>query len=91
MNKQELINAVAEKGGIDKKTAAVAVNTAITTITEKLTEGEKVQLMGFGTFEVKEMAAHIGRDPRTGASIEIKASKRPAFSAGKSLKDAVNK
>ncbi len=91
MNKQELINAVAEKGGIDKKTAAVAVNTAITTITEKLTEGEKVQLMGFGTFEVKEMAAHTGRDPRTGASIEIKASKRPAFSAGKSLKDAVNK
>ncbi len=91
MNKTELINSVAAKANMDKKTAAAAVNAVIDSITDALVAGDKVQVLGFGTFEVKDIAARTGRNPSTGAAIEIPASKRPAFSAGKALKDSVNK
>ncbi|MEG1427652.1 MAG: HU family DNA-binding protein [Oscillospiraceae bacterium] len=91
MNKTELIAAVAEKAGITKKDADSTVAAVIDTITETLVQGEKIQLVGFGTFEVRERGARTGRDPRTNNSIEIPASKAPAFKAGKALKDAVNK
>ncbi len=91
MKKTELINEIAKNAGIDKKTAAAALDAATDAITDALAAGEKIQLIGFGTFEVKDVAARKGRDPRTGEAIDIAASKRPAFSAGKALKDAVNK
>lgn len=90
MNKTELIAAVAEKAGISKKDAEGAVAAVIDSITEALVNNDKVQLVGFGTFEVRERSARTGRDPRTNATIEIPASKAPAFKAGKPLKDAVN-
>ncbi len=90
MNKTEFIQAVAEKGGLKKKEAEAAVNAAIEVITAELKAGEKVQIVGFGTFEVKARDARTGRNPQTGETIEIAASKHPAFTAGKSLKDAVN-
>jgi DNA-binding protein HU-beta len=89
MNKTELINAVAEAGELSKKDATKAVESVFETITYALTNGEKVQLIGFGNFEVRERAARKGRNPQTGEEIEIAASKVPAFSAGKALKDAV--
>jgi len=88
MNKTELINAVAAKG-LSKKDADVAVKAVIDSITEALKKGEKVQLIGFGTFEVRERAAKEGRNPKTGEKITIAASKVPAFKAGAALKDAV--
>ncbi len=91
MNKTELIAAVAEKSGMTKKEADVAVNTVFETITQTLTNGEKVQLVGFGTFEVKDRGARTGRDPRTNKAIEIPAYKAPVFKVGKALKDTVNK
>lgn len=91
MNKTDLIAAVAEKAGITKKDADGAVTAVVDVITEALIKGDKVQLVGFGTFEVRERGARTGRDPRTNKTIEIAASKAPAFKAGKSLKDAVNK
>ncbi len=91
MNKTELIAATAAKAGISKKDADAAVSAVIDVITEALTKGEKVQLVGFGTFEVRSRAARTGRDPRTGNNIDIPASNAPAFKAGKALKDAVNK
>ncbi len=91
MNKAELINAAAEKAGLSKKDTEAAINAAIDAITEALADGEKVQLVGFGGFEVKERAARIGRNPRTKESIEIPASKIPVFKAGKVLKDLVSK
>ena len=91
MNKSELIAAVAAQAEITKKEADAAVSAVIASITEALEKGEKVQLVGFGTFEVRERGARTGRDPRTGKNIEIPASKAPAFKAGKALKDAVNK
>ena len=91
MNKTELIAAVAEKSGISKKDAEKAVAAALSTITEALKAGEKVQLVGFGVFEVRERPAHKGHNPMTGAEIEIAASKAPAFKAGKALKEALNK
>ena len=88
MNKTELINAVAAKG-LSKKDADVAVKAVIDSITEALKKGEKVQLIGFGTFEVKERAARTGHNPKTGAAIEIAAAKVPSFKAGAALKNAV--
>lgn len=90
MNKTELIAAVAEKSGISKKDAEKAVSAALTTITEALQAGDKVQLVGFGVFEVRERPAHKSHNPMTGAEIEIAASKAPAFKAGKALKEALN-
>ena len=89
MTKVELIAAVAEKANLTKKDAEAAVNGALDVITESLKQGEKVQLVGFGTFEVRERGARTGRDPRTNQEIQIPASKAPAFKAGKALKDAV--
>ncbi len=90
MNKSELIAKVAEKAEITKKEAETAVAAVIDSITDALKEGDKVQLVGFGTFEVRERGARTGRDPRTNKEIKIPASKAPAFKAGKALKDTVN-
>lgn len=90
MNKTELIAAVAEKAGISKKDADAAVNTTLDTIVEMVAAGDKVQLVGFGTFEPRERSAKTGKNPRTGESIEIPASKIPAFKAGKAFKDILN-
>lgn len=89
MNKSELINAVAESAGLSKKDATSAVEAVFETIQTTLGEGDKVQVIGFGTFEVRERAARKGRNPQTGKEIDIAASKVPAFKAGKALKDAV--
>lgn len=91
MNKTELVAAVAAKAEISKKDAEAAVAATVDAITEALVEGDKVALVGFGTFAVKERAARTGKNPATGDAIEIPASKAPAFKAGKALKDAVNK
>ena len=90
MNKAELINAAAEKAGLSKKDTESAINAAIDVISQSLADGDKVQLVGFGTFEVRERGARTGRDPRTNKEIKIPASKAPAFKAGKALKDTVN-
>ncbi len=89
MNKTELVAAVAAKAGISKKDADAAVAAVFASVTDALANGEKVQLIGFGTFEVRERAAKEGRNPRTGETIKIDASKVPAFKAGAALKDAV--
>ena len=89
MNRFELVNTISRKMGATKKDADKAVTAFIDTVTEALVEGRKVQLIGFGTFEVRERAARKGRNPQTGEEIEIPASKIPAFKAGKSLKDSV--
>lgn len=92
MNKADLIAAVAEKTGFTKKDAEVAVNATMDAIQETLIKGDRVQLIGFGTFEVRQRKARTGRNPRKpGETIEIAASKAPVFKAGKALKDAVNK
>ncbi len=91
MNKTELIAAVAEKSALSKKDAEKAVAATFDAITETLVKGEKVQLVGFGAFEVRERPAHKGHNPMTGAEITIAASKSPAFKAGKALKDSLNK
>ena len=91
MNKPELIAAAAEKAGLSKKDTEAAVNAAIEAITEALQQSEKVQLVGFGAFEVKARAERIGRNPRTKEQISIPASKVPVFKPGKALKDAVAK
>ncbi|KGO32025.1 HU family DNA-binding protein [Oenococcus alcoholitolerans] len=88
-NKQELVDAVAKKTDLNKKVAAAAVDAVFDSISSYLTKGEKVQLIGFGNFEVRDRAARTGRNPQTGAEIQIPASKVPAFKAGKALKDAV--
>ncbi len=90
MNKQELINAVAEKAGLSKKDTEAAVNAVINTITDALAEGDTVKIVGFGNFEVKTRAARQGRNPSTNEPIEIPACKAPVFKAAKALKDAVN-
>ncbi|OEH93460.1 HU family DNA-binding protein [Bacillus solimangrovi] len=89
MNKTELINAVAENSELSKKDATKAVDAVFESIMNALQEGDKVQLIGFGNFEVRERAARKGRNPQTGDEIEIPASKVPAFKPGKALKDAV--
>lgn len=91
MNKTELIAATAERAGISKKDAERVLNAAIDSITASLVAGEKVQLSGFGIFETKDREARIGRNPHTKESIEIPATRVPAFKASKSLKDAVAK
>jgi len=89
MNKTELVNAVAEAAELSKKDATKAVEAVFDTILNALKNGDKVQLIGFGNFEVRERAARKGRNPQTGQEIEIPASKVPAFKPGKALKDAV--
>ena len=89
MNKTELINAVAEASELSKKDATKAVDAVFESILEALKNGDKVQLIGFGNFEVRERTARKGRNPQTGEEIEISASKVPAFKPGKALKDAV--
>mgnify|MGYP003480740168 FL=1 len=91
MTKVELIAAVATEAGLSKKDAEKAVNTMLATITEELKKGEKVSLVGFGTFEVRERPERQGRNPQTKEPMTIAASKLPAFKAGKALKDAVAK
>ncbi len=91
MNKTELVNAVAEKAGFSKKDAEKVINATVDAITEALKSGDKVQLVGFGAFEVKTRAARQGRNPRTKETITIPASKNPVFKAGKALKDSVAK
>ena len=90
MTKAELITAVAEKSGLTKKASAAAIDAFTASVTDALKAGEKVQLVGFGSFDVVERAARAGRNPQTGAAIQIPASKAPKFKAGKDLKDAVN-
>jgi DNA-binding protein HU-beta len=89
MNKTELIAAVAERANLTKKDSELAVSAMIEAITDALCEGEKVQLVGFGSFEVKKREARVGRNPKTKESIEIPATKVPVFKAGKLLKDNV--
>lgn len=91
MNKTELISVIAEKSGLSKKDSEKALTAAVDAIAEALVAGDKVQLVGFGAFEVKTRAARTGRNPKTNATIEIPASKIPQFKAGKALKDAVSK
>ena len=90
MNKTELVAAVAEQADISKKDAEKALKAFVDVVTEEMKKGEKVQLVGFGTFEVAERAAREGRNPQTGETMTIAASKNPKFKAGKALKDMVN-
>jgi DNA-binding protein HU-beta len=89
MNKSELIDAIAENSGLSKTDAGKALDATIASITQALKEDDTVTLVGFGTFAVKERAARTGRNPQTGETLEIKASKVPGFKAGKGLKDAI--
>jgi len=91
MNKAELINAVAVSADISKKEAEAVISATLAAITDALKEGDKVQLVGFGSFEVKKRNARTGRNPKTKEAIEIPASKVPVFKAGKALKDAIAK
>ena len=90
MNKTQFVNAVAETGNISKKDAAAAVNAVLAAFEKALVEGDKIQLIGFGTFDVKEKAAREGRNPATGETIQIEASKQVRFTAGKTLKNKIN-
>ena len=90
MNKAELVAAMAEKADLSKKDAEAALKAFTDVITEELKKGEKVQLVGFGTFEVSERAERIGRNPQSGEEMIIAASKAPKFKAGKALKDMIN-
>ena len=90
MTKTDLVNVVVAESGLKKKDAEAAVSAVFDAITNALKGGDKVQLIGFGTFEVKNVAAREGRNPQTGEAIKIAASKKPSFSASKALKDSVN-
>ncbi len=90
MNKQALISKIAEKAEISKKDAESTVNAFTNVVSDALVDGDKVQIVGFGTFEVTERAARTGRNPKTGETIEIPTSKSPKFKAGKALKNMVN-
>ena len=90
MNKTDLINVLAAENEMKKKDVEVIVGGVFNKIAAAMKEGDKVQLIGFGTFEAKEVAAHEGRNPQTGETIQIAASKKPAFTASKALKDTVN-
>ena len=90
MNKTELVAAMAEKAQISKKDAEAALKAFTDVVAEELKKGEKIQLVGFGTFEVSERAARTGRNPQTGEEMTIAASKAPKFKAGKALKDSIN-
>ncbi|NLL06706.1 MAG: HU family DNA-binding protein [Clostridiaceae bacterium] len=91
MNKTELVNSIASKSGLNKKNSEAALNAFIASVQETLEKGDKVVLVGFGTFEVRKRAARKGRNPQTKKEITIPASKAPVFKAGKGLKDIVNK
>ncbi len=91
MTKAELINAVAEKSELTKKDAEKAINAVVESVTDALASGDKVQIVGFGTFEVRERSAKEAINPRTKEKIQVPAKKAPAFKAGKALKDAVDK
>jgi DNA-binding protein HU-beta len=91
LNKAELVADVAERSGLTKRDAEKAVNAVVESIEEALTKGEKVSLVGFGTFEVRERAARSGRNPRTGDTLQLAASRVPAFKAGKSLKENIGR
>ncbi|MBR6451929.1 MAG: HU family DNA-binding protein [Lachnospiraceae bacterium] len=91
MNKTQLVDAMAKQAGLSKKDAEAALKAFTDTVAKALKKGDKVQLVGFGTFEVTKRAAREGRNPQTGAVMKIKASKAPKFKAGKALKDLVNK
>ncbi|WP_281245961.1 nucleoid-associated protein HU-beta [Oceanisphaera psychrotolerans] len=90
VNKSQLIDKIADGADITKAAAGRALDAFVDSVTESLKEGDQVSLVGFGTFAVRERAARTGRNPQTGAAIEIAAAKTPAFKAGKALKDAVN-
>ena len=90
MNKMELVSAMADKTGLSKKDAEAALKAFTDVVAEELKKGEKIQLVGFGTFEVSERAARTGRNPQTGKEMTIAASKAPKFKAGKALKDLIN-
>ena len=90
MNKTELVDAIAKQSKLTKKDAEAALKAFTDTVTKALKKGDKVQLVGFGTFEVVKRAAREGRNPQTGKAMKIKASKAPKFKAGKALKDALN-
>ena len=91
MNKSELVDAMAKKSGLSKKDTEAALGAFTETVANALKKGDKVQLIGFGTFEVTKRAAREGKNPQTGAKIKIPASKAPKYKAGKALKDTVNK
>ncbi len=91
MTKTELIDQIAEKSGLTKKDSGKAIDAVIESMTQALSKGDKVQLVGFGSFEVRKREARKGRNPQTGAEIKIEARKVPVFKAGKALKDAVDK
>ena len=91
MSKQQLVDMIAEKAGLTKADAARALDATMDSIKDALKKGEKVSLVGFGTFEVKERAERMGHNPKTGEAMKIAASKAPSFKAGKALKDAVAK
>lgn len=91
MNKSDLISAISEKTDVSKKSAEESINAFVEVVSEALKENEKVQLIGFGTFEVRKRAARKGRNPQTGLDIKIPASNAPVFKAGKALKETVNK
>ena len=90
MNKTELVASIVDKAGISKKDAEKALSAFLDTVAEELKKGEKIQLVGFGTFEVSERPEREGRNPRTGETMKIAASKAPKFKAGKALKDMIN-
>ena len=90
MNKTELVAAIAEKAQITRKDADAALKAFTDVVSDELKKGEKIQLVGFGTFEVSERPARVGRNPRTGETMTIAASKQPKFKPGKALKDAIN-
>jgi len=90
MNKLDLVNVIAAETGLKKKDAELALNATLTAIEGALKDGDKVSLIGFGNFEVKSVAAHVGRNPQTNEEIKIPASKKPVFTASKVLKDTVN-
>ncbi len=91
MNKQELVSAMAEKANLSKKDAEAALAAFVASVEESLKKGEKVQLVGFGSFEVRSRAARTGRNPQTGAEMKIAAAKVPTFKAGTGLKNLINK
>jgi len=91
MNKSELVQVVAEKLGATKRDAEASLNAVVEAIQESLVKGEKIQLVGFGSFEVRKRAARKGRNPQTGEEMKVEAKKVPVFRAGKALKDVVNK
>lgn len=91
MNKQELVTAIANETGLSKKDTEATLNSFVNVVSGALAKKDKVQLIGFGTFETRKRAARTGRNPQTGAELKIKASTVPAFKAGKALKEKVNK